>query len=202
MVSVRPITPADTAAALAIYAPYILGSAATFEADVPDAAAFQARIQSYTARFPWLVVEIGGAIAGYAYGSTHRDRSAYQWTCESSIYVAPAFQGRGVARPLYEALLALLRHQGFRTVYAGITLPNEASVRLHEKLGFTPFAVFENVGFKLGAWQKVGWWRQALNSFTADPAPPILFPQLASALLLETLRPAEENILSALTRSG
>src|SRR5438874_6938694 len=122
----------DAAACAAIYAPYVTRAATSFEQEPPDAAAMAERIASTSATHPWLVAERDGRVVGFAYGCPHRARAAYRWAAEASVYVDAAEHGRGIGRELYDALLALLREQGFYTVCAGITLPNPASVALHE----------------------------------------------------------------------
>lgn len=183
----RPATTADAEALLAIYRPYIEETAITFEEEVPAVADFAARIERCLQRYPWLVAEVDGQVAGYAYAAAYHERAAYQWACTASIYLSPRFQGKGVARPLYDALFALLRAQGYRSVFALITQPNEPSVRLHERCGFRYFTTFEHIGYKLGAWQRVGWWRLELADFPGHPQPPVpfaVFPDQQKAALL------------------
>lgn len=152
--------PADAAACAAIYAPHVTEGVASFEIEPPDAAEMARRMQ---AAHLWLVAAgEGGEVTGYAYASPHRDRPAYRWTAETSVYVAADRQGRGVGRALYEALFAGLAERGFRTLLAGITLPNAASVALHERVGFEQVGLFRAVGFKAGEWWDVGWWQRTL----------------------------------------
>jgi L-amino acid N-acyltransferase YncA len=165
----------DAAAILDIYAPYISNTSFTFETEVPAVPAFADRIQTYLANWPWLVCEIDGKIAGYAYGSKHRERTGYQWCVEVSIYIQDDFLRAGVGRALYTALIEILRQQGYRNVYAVINLPNDKSVRFHEGLGFIHFATYENVGYKLGKWKNVGWWQLIINDYGDEPAPPVKF---------------------------
>ena len=113
-----------------------------------------------------------GAVIGYAYGSQHRDRSAYAWSAEVSAYVHAGTQRAGVGRALYTSLFAVLSLQGFRSAYAGITLPNVASVRLHEAVGFKPVGVYHDIGYKLGRWHDVAWFERALGPHEADVRPP------------------------------
>ncbi len=129
--------------------------------------------QKSRARYPFLVAEIGGAFAGYAKAGVWRDRAAYQWTPETGIYVALDQQGRGVGKTLYRALLDELRARGFRSVVAGITLPNRASVRLHESVGFQPVGVVKDAGHKFGSWHDVGFWQITLHH---DAGPPPALP--------------------------
>ncbi|WP_435177238.1 GNAT family N-acetyltransferase [Halorussus sp. AFM4] len=109
-------------------------------------------------------------IAGYAYAGRHRKRDGYRWSVDVSVYVAERHRRKGVARGLYQSLFEVLRLQGFHNAYAGIALPNEASVGLHESLGFEPVGVYESVGYKRGAWRDVGWWQLALRDRSERPA--------------------------------
>ena len=156
----------------AIYAPFVTGSATSFEYSPPDAAEMAARIASALAYAPYLVSEAGDGILGFAYASKHRDRAAYQWSVDVSVYIHERARRQGVGRALYTSLFALLRLQGFYTAHAGISLPNPASVGLHEALGFQPVGVYRSVGFKRGAWHDVGWWQLPLRGRTGTPAPP------------------------------
>ena len=153
----------DAAACAAIYAPYVATGATSFEESPPTAVELAARIERVSATHPWVVSERGGEVAGFAYATTHRTRPAYRWTAETSVYVGPAHQGRGVGRELYETLLELLRRQRLQVACAGITLPNDASVALHETLGFERIGVYRRVGYKAGAWRDVGWWQLLLG---------------------------------------
>lgn len=173
----------DAASMLAIYAPYIRGTSVTFETDIPAISDFEARVMHYMEKAPWLVAEINSRIAGYAYASVYRDRVAYQWSMECSVYVDDSFHRRGVAQALYAALFSILQQQGFRNVYAVINLPNERSVALHESMGFSWFATYEQVGYKLGQWKNVGWWRLILNEFGQEPAAPVFFSELKKDFL-------------------
>lgn len=171
-----------------IYAPYILNTAATFETEVPSAESFAQRITAYQQNWPWLVYESDGIIAGYAYATKHRERSAYQWCVESSVYVHDHFQQKGIAMALYQKLFAILKYQGCRNVYAGITLPNDKSVRFHQRNGFSWLADYENIGYKLGGWHTVSWWQLALNEYDADPDRVIKFPELYAEFLHTILK--------------
>lgn len=177
MITIRLTRPADAASVLAIYAPYIQNTSFTFETEVPSENEFKERINSYLQQWPWLVCEIDGKIAGYAYGAKHRERVAYQWCAECSVYVHDDFQRAGVAKALYTALIEILKLQGYRNLYAVINLPNEKSVLLHENMGFEFFALYENVGYKLGKWKNVGWWQLQLNDYILEPSAPLRFPE-------------------------
>ncbi len=178
MTRIRLATPSDAAGILAIYAPYIENTSITFETDVPSVDAFAERIETYLQNWPWLVCEADGKIIGYAYASRYRERVAYQWSVECSVYVQEESVRAGVARALYESLFEILKTQGFRNVYAVINLPNDRSVAFHEKCGFRYFATYEQVGYKLGKWKNVGWWRFILNEFGDEPAAPVPFSKL------------------------
>jgi phosphinothricin acetyltransferase len=191
---IRTATDSDAESILKIYAPYIEDTSYTFETEVPDIKSFQERISSYLQTWPWLVCDIGGVIAGYAYGSRHRERIAYQWSVECSVYIHDDFQRAGVGKALYTALIDILRLQGFRNLYAVINLPNEKSVAFHEKMGFVYFAVYRNVGYKLGRWKNVGWWQLQLNDYIIEPPSPIRFPQLAPEVVNDILRSASALI--------
>jgi L-amino acid N-acyltransferase YncA len=173
----RPADPArDAAACAAIYAPFVRETAVSFEEVVPGAEDFAARIARTSATHPWLVCERDGEVAGFAYGAPHRERAAYRWATDVSVYVDPAFHRRGVGRALYEALFERLRAQRFQIACAGITLPNHASVGLHESLGFESVGVYRGIGWKAGAWRDVGWWQLRLLPAEATGPPPEPLP--------------------------
>lgn len=154
---------------LAIYTPYVRETAISFEADPPTLEEFSQRVRSTLEYAPWLACVEDGRVAGYAYGGRWRPRAAYRWTIETTVYVDRSRQGRGLGRALYRALLGCLRIQGYRTATAGITLPNPASVRLHERVGFVPVGVFHAAGHKLGRWHDVGWYELALGERVERP---------------------------------
>ncbi|MBN1965348.1 MAG: N-acetyltransferase [Anaerolineae bacterium] len=177
---IRFATADDAAPVLDIYRPVVEGTPTSFETEVPTLAEMQARIATTQ---PWLVCEIGGVVAGYAYAGPFRKRAAYQWSVEVSAYVHADYRRRGVGTALYTALFTLLRAHGIVNAYAGISLPNPASVRLHESVGFTPVGVYRGVGYKFGQWHDVGWWELALVEQPADPQPPVpvLPPEVVAA---------------------
>lgn len=187
MAIIRLAEPADAEGILAIYAPYIANTSFTFETDVPSLNDFAERISTYQLQWPWLVCEIDGTIAGYAYATRHRERVAYQWSVESSVYIHDDHLRAGIAQALYTALFAILKEQGFRNVYAVINLPNDRSVAFHERCGFTYFATYEKVGYKLGKWKNVGWWRLIINEFGDEPQAPVRFAELEKTRIREIL---------------
>ncbi len=180
---IRVATADDAANILAIYAPYIQNTSITFETEVPSVAAFAKRIEEYLSSWPWLVFEINGKIAGYAYASRYRERVAYQWSVEASVYVHDEYMRAGIAGILYTTLFEILKRQGYRNIYAVINLPNERSVTFHESMGFSWFATYEQVGYKLGKWKNVGWWRLTINEFKEEPEAPIEFNKLDKSFL-------------------
>lgn len=150
-------------------------SASSFEERAPTAEEFVRRIERTARTHPWLVAEDGEAVIGFAYGCPHRERAAYRWAADVSVYVAPEHHRRGVGRALYGSLLPLLVRQGLHVACAGITLPNDASVALHESFGFTPVGVYRRIGFKRGKWWDVGWWELELREpeTPAEPTGPV-----------------------------
>jgi L-amino acid N-acyltransferase YncA len=162
VIHLRPATAADAAAVLAIYRPVVLETAISFELEPPSEAEMAARIGKANSRWRWLVAEASGEVLGYAYGSAFRERPAYRYSVEVSAYVDARHRGQGVARKLYEALLAELTRLGYCRAFAGIALPNDASVALHAALGFEPVGVFRAAGWKFGRWHDVGWYQRGL----------------------------------------
>lgn len=170
MIQLRDADPRrDGAACAGIYARFVTDSAVSFEDVPPDGPEFARRIEAGCASYPWLVAEAAGQVVGYAYASAHRERAAYRWAADAAVYVGADQRGRGVGGALYRALFELLAGQGIRTVCAGITLPNPASVALHESVGFEPVGVFRRIGFKQGRWHDVGWWQLQLPGGDAEP---------------------------------
>jgi L-amino acid N-acyltransferase YncA len=176
-VMIRQATSADAADLARIYAPSVIGSAISFEEVAPSADEMQGRLARHA---PWLVFVEEGAVLGYAYASAHRDRAAYRWSVDATVYVDQRAHRRGVGRALYTALFSLLRAQGYCAIHAGITLPNPGSVGLHQAMGFRPVGVYQKVGWKLGAWQDVGWWQLELRPRQGPPTPPRAPEQLTS----------------------
>lgn len=177
-VSIRVATPGDGEALAAIYAPVVRDTATSFETEPPTGEVMAARVASTVATHPYLVAEREGKVVGYAYASKHRERAAYRWSVDVTVYIAPEAHRAGVGRQLYTRLLDILRAQGFRSAFAGIALPNAGSVGLHEAMGFTPVGIYRNVGFKHGAWHSVGWWGLELTDDGEAPSEPVAFSEL------------------------
>lgn len=153
---------------LAIYAPVVRETAISFELVPPTLDDFEARVAKYSTGWAWLVAELNDEILGYAYGSPHRERAAYRWSTETSTYVALGARKRGIGTQLYQALLPALGDRGFCNAYAGVTLPNEASVALHRSVGFSPIGTFPAVGRKFNKWHDVAWFYRCLRQLPAE----------------------------------
>lgn len=170
---IRLATVDDAPAIQAIYAPYVAETVISFELTPPTVVEMAARIQKTVSKFPWLVYQTDDQqIGGYVYATPHRERAAYQWSVDVSVYVSPHHQRRHIGRGLYTALFALLKAQGYLNAYAGVALPNPASVGIHTSLGFEPVGVYKQVGYKLGAWHDVGWWVLWLTTPPSEPSTP------------------------------
>jgi phosphinothricin acetyltransferase len=178
---IRMASLSDATVVAAIHEPYVSKTVISFELEPPTPEEMARRIASTLRYAPWLVVEKDGEVLGYAYAARHRERAAYQWSVDSSVYVREDQRRRGLGRALYTSLLALLRIRGFCRVHAGATLPNAASVALHESFGFRPIGVYCAVGFKHGAWRDVGWWQLALRDEVGEPARPLAIAEAEAA---------------------
>lgn len=158
----RQATPDDGTAVAAIYRPIVEQTAISFEEVPPSADDMAGRIAHVLEHYPYLVAAQNDRVIGYAYAAQHMERAAYRWSVNVSAYMAEGFRGAGVGKRLYGALFETLAERGFHMAMAGITLPNEASVRLHEGMGFRPVGVYREVGFKFGRWHDVGWWQRRI----------------------------------------
>jgi len=186
--AIRLVRPTDAAAVAAIYAPAVIERAISFEFEPPDAEEMARRIAKTRPAHPWIVAERDGRVVGYAYAGRHRERDAYAWSVDVSVYVHSDVQRAGVGRGLYTALFAILALQGYRTAFAGATLPNPGSIGLHTAMGFRPVGVYEGVGYKLGRWHDVAWFARPLGAREPEPAAPLALdaverlPEFAAAL--------------------
>jgi L-amino acid N-acyltransferase YncA len=169
---IRMATAQDGEQIAAIYAPSVTSTVISFEMEPPGTAEMTRRVTEALIKYPWLVAERDGEVLGYARGGQYKDRAAYQWSVETSVYIRTTAHRSGLGRRLYGVLFDLLALQGFFTAYAGVTLPNPASVGLHESLGFTPVGVYRAAGYKFGAWHDVGWWQRPLQPLVLDPPTP------------------------------
>ncbi len=180
-VLIRLASEADATAVAAIYRPYVEDSRISFEEAAPDPAEMARRIKGDVPGFhPWFVAEEDGRLLGYAASSRFRTRPAYRWTVETGIYLAADAHGRGIGKSLLATLLNMLERQGYVAAIGAIALPNEASVALHEKLGFFHTGTYRRVGFKAGEWLDVGLWQKELAQRGAEPAEPRPYSELPS----------------------
>jgi L-amino acid N-acyltransferase YncA len=160
--TIRHADLADAAICAKIYRPYVTETIISFETEAPDVAEMAARIENFGNSHAWLIAETNGWVAGYAYASPHRTRAAYATSADVAVYVHPDFAGKGIGKQLYGELFATLKQKQLHAVFAGIVLPNAASIALHEATGFTPVGTYREVGWKLGAWHDVSWWQRLL----------------------------------------
>jgi L-amino acid N-acyltransferase YncA len=167
---IRPLQVADAPAMLAIYRHYVEGTAISFEEQVPSIEEYAARVGKYVAGWAGVVAELEGRVIGYAYGSSHRERAAYRWSVETTVYVAAGAQRCGIGRALYGALLPMLADAGYCNAYAGVALPNPASEALHRAVGFRPIGTFPRVGYKFERWHDVAWFHLPLRAAPPSPA--------------------------------
>jgi len=195
--TIRLAEQGDVQGILEIYTPFILNTSVTFEEIVPDDISFWKRIQEIMDELPFLVCEIDGKIAGYAYASAYRSRASYRWSKEVSVYVHPDFHRRKVAHALYTSLHEMVRFQGIANLLAIITMPNESSVAFHEFFGYRKCAEFSKVGYKLNAWQNVGWFELFIQDENVAPKERIL--RLNEIINLPVFKVAVQNGMNLLT---
>ena len=169
---IRLATVSDAAEIAEIYRPYVEDTVISFELEAPGEIETARRMEHVLERAPWLVAERQGQVVAYAYASSHRERAAYQWSMDASVYVRAGQHRQGLARALYAELFARLVELGYYTAFAGISLPNAASVGLHESFGFEPVGIYKKAGYKFGAWHDVGWWQKPLRNYTVPPQVP------------------------------
>jgi L-amino acid N-acyltransferase YncA len=160
---IRVVAPSDAGGVIEIYGPYCEESPVSFEIRRPTLDEMEERIAKVSEHYPWLVCQNGADLAGFAYAAPHRERAAYRWAVDVAVYVAVGFRGSHVGTALYSSLFDILRIQGFHKAYAGITVPNPASVGLHKRLGFELAGTYRNVGCKEGSWNDVSWWELTLQ---------------------------------------
>lgn len=176
---IRFAEPADASALLSVYRQYI-ETPITFELVLPTEEEFAERIRDVAAGYPWLVcVDDSGRTVGYAYAHRHMQRAAYQWNAELSIYLDGEMTSRGLGKHLYKSLIAILKYQGVRTVYGGVTSPNKKSEALHLGMGFTKLGTYHNAGYKAGKWHDVMWFEKEIAPYDINPAPIIPFSRIS-----------------------
>jgi L-amino acid N-acyltransferase YncA len=172
-VRIRLAHNSDADAVASIYRPIVEQTSISFETVPPDRLEMARRIAETLRHYPWLVCERDGRVIGYAYAARHRVRAAYQWSVDTSVYTDRQYRRSGVGRGLYLSLFGILAAQGYFNAYAGIALPNDSSVALHESMGFEPLGVYRRVGYKLGEWRDVGWWQLNIREHEATPSDPL-----------------------------
>lgn len=183
MIRIRAATQADAGAIAAIYAPHVLVGIASFETEAPDAAGIAARMAASDGLYPWLVAiadsgAAPGEVVAYAYATRFRERAAYRFVVETTVYVAETAQRQGAGRLVYTALIETLRAQGFTRAIGAIALPNAGSVALHEAVGFRAAGLYDAVGYKHGRWIDVGYWQCDLNEPATSPVEPRRFADM------------------------
>lgn len=185
----------DAAAMLALYAPYVLETTVSSEYEPPALEVFIERMRSYTTKQPWLLCLADGEVVGYGYASPHRTRAAYQWSVETSIYVADGWHRHGIASAIYEALFELLTMQGYYNIYVGITSPNERSMKFHKSMGFIISGAYQESMYKFGQWRDVLWMGKSLRPHEGEPQPIVPFSEVKDSPLVErVLRQAVQRI--------
>lgn len=184
---IRPAGEDDCGDILAVYAPYVESTGITFEVDVPRPEDFLARIRKIKSRYPYLVAVAEGRTVGFAYAGELMERAAYQWNAALSVYLQGDFSGRGLGTAFYRALIEILKLQNFQSVYGVVTLPNPASVKLHQKFGFRSVGHYEKAGYKCGAWHDVMFFEKHIGEHGSRPGPPIPITGLAESDIADIL---------------
>lgn len=174
--NIRPVEPKDVSVLRDIYAWYVENTHISFEYTAPSETEFRERIEASISEFPWIVCTYNATVIGYAYAHKHRLRDAYQWSPESSIYLAQDFHTKGIGRVLYNTLFRILSLQGYHTVFAGVALPNDKSIGIHQGLGFERIGIFRNVGYKNGGWHDTLWFQLCLQTIPGEPEIPVKLP--------------------------
>lgn len=172
-IKIRMVEETDAEELLAIYGKYVTDTAITFEYEVPSIEEFRKRIRDIAEKYPYLTAVCGEEIVGYAYASTFKNRDAYNWAVETSIYVKREIQGKGIGKKLYAALEDILKRQNIINLNACISYPNPDSITFHEKMGYHLVAHFNKCGFKLGTWYDMVWMEKMLGEHMEYPDPMI-----------------------------
>ncbi len=193
----RRVREDDAVQILAVYAPYIIDSAVSFEYEVPSESEFKQRIRTISAEYPYFVCVSDDQIIGYAYAHRHMERAAYQWNAEISIYIQQGFTGKGLGKTMCQTLIEILRLQGIRNVFSCVTIPNEQSVHLHHSMEFSTEGIFPDAGYKCGKWQTIAWFRKNISPYTNEPAPFLPISRIDQRLIDEIL---EKNCSSIIMR--
>lgn len=190
----RQARPEDAEAVLAVYAPYIRNTNITFEYEVPAVEEFRKRMEEIMEGYPYLICEEEGKMAGYAYAHRYKERAAYQWDAELSVYLRPEYARRGIGRAFYTALMEILKEQNVRNVYGIVTSPNPPSEALHRSMGFRLFGVSQRTGYKLGKWIDVSGFERALGDPECPPEPLRTISEVNPDRIAGILKDAEKLI--------
>lgn len=193
--TIRLAGESDCPSILQIYAPYITDTFITFECQIPTITEFSKRMANIQRKYPWLVCKINDNIAGYAYASHFNEREAYNWSVIFSVYISPQYHRKNMGKALYFALFELLRLQGYYNAYAGVTLPNMKSERLHESFGFKAIGIYQNVGYKFGSWHDVKWYGLRINEHIQSPAKPKSIQEISNTNEFKTIMEKAEQML-------
>lgn len=201
-VSVRPARLSDCEGMLKLYAPYVEETAISFEYEIPTLSEFQERFRSISGWFPWLLCEVEGELAGYAYASAAFERAAYQWDADLSVYLSPRFHRLGIASQFYGCLEQLLALQGYFKLYALVTSENERSLKFHRARGFQEVATFRRTGYKFGRWHGVTWLERDIGGSEFPEAAPCAFSQVEPGAVENILARAAEQLEARLLAGG
>ena len=194
-VKIRLANENDYASILKIYEPYITETTITFDYKVPSMSDFGSKLDNIKKTFPLLVCEIEGLVAGYAYMSRFREREAYDWSIESSIYIKPSYHGKNIGKALYFSLVELSKMLGYCNIYGVVTMPNIKSEKLHESFGFKTIGVTHNVGYKLGKWLNVKWYELNIKEYSNQPEKPKLIGEIANTSEFNTIIEKAEKMM-------
>lgn len=193
-ITIRLATPADSDAILAVYRPYVENTCISFELEPPTPEAFHTRVETICATHPYLVCVAGDKLIGYAYATRYRERGAYRFDVETSVYIAEEGHGRGIGKALYTGLFELLPLLGYQTAYAGICMPNAKSEGLHKAMGFVPNGDHPKTGYKLGRWLNVIWLQKPLGDYPEHPAEPKPISALEESVVREIFARCENMV--------
>lgn len=193
--NIRLATESDSTSILQIYAPYITDTVITFEYQVPTMTEFSDRIANIKRKYPWLVCEIKDNIVGYAYASRFREREAYSWSVDFSVYINPQYHRKNIGKALYFALFEILKLQGYYNIYAGVTIPNIKSESLHESFGFKAIGIYQNVGYKFGRWHDVKWYGLKINEHIQSPVKPKSIDEVSNTDEFKTIIEKAEQMI-------
>lgn len=185
--TLRLVQETDAAEILEIYAPYIKDTAITFEYEVPSVDEFRKRIRDISTDYPYVVCLIDGEIVGYAYAHRHMERAAYQWNAELSIYIDKSYLRLGIGKALYTCLIDILKLQNVQNVYAGVTIPNQNSEKLHEYFGFKKLGIYHNTGYKCGAWHDVMWFEKSIGGHEIEPMPFVSIREIDKSVIAQIM---------------